>query len=655
MKHVKKQMKLSNMNKFHIKILPLVIFFLIPFFPDNKVEVVSKNEMEQTISNLDKIIQDEMIYGNLVGLAVSVVKDGKIIHQKSYGFTDLEKKTPFTNSTLFRWASISKVITAVAVHQLKEDNKLKLDDKVSDKVSNWPKDGNKKDITIKHLLSHRSGIINYYGDYNKGIYKGSKTAAFIPSQSVDVFKSANLDSVPGTKHQYSSFAYNLLGEVVHNVGGGWDNHINTRIKNKLGLSSLTYNSTNGIKGYDKLCDDILVNRDGSDVIWKVPGGGYLSNIVDLNKFMMGLMNGTLLKSTAGLWNENISGNNGYSLGMKRVNLGGVVFAEHGGAHADMRTKLILNPNKKDGIVIAINGGNYANWTMGKIIHKIANEVGIYSANQNNNPYHYSYSKNDTEDDVEDGEALEEPCKGENVAIWHAADDHVILRRGYSHNAFGDEWQRLRSAGYVCINFETYTLNNKQVWDGIFKKQTGAQAMWRNFESADFNKKWQEMSDQGYRLVDLETYMVGSKRLYAGLFLPGKGKYALFRGLSTADFGTKREELGKSGYKLIDLEVYYENGQQKWCGVWIEGQDGMLNRNYTTADFQKLVDTRKKEGWNMIDLETYMDGRTRKWAGVWEKSTQNQETLFGYKHDGLFSQKLNTNINNRMVLTDIERY
>jgi CubicO group peptidase (beta-lactamase class C family) len=646
MKHVKKQMKLSNMNKFHIKILPLVIFFLIPFFPDNKVEVVSKNEMEQTISNLDKIIQDEMIYGNLVGLAVSVVKDGRVIHQKSYGFTDLDKKTPFTNSTLFRWASISKVITAVAIHQLKEDNKLKLDDKVSDKVSNWATDGNKKDITIKQLLTHRSGI-KQYKEYDREIYKGTKTAAFIPSQSVDVFKKGSLQFTPGAQHLYSTFAYNLLGEVVHNVGGGWDNHINTRIKNKLGLSSLTYNSTNGITGYNKQCDDILLNRDGSDVIWKVPGGGYLSNIVDLNKFMMGLMNGTLLKSTSGLWDENITSNIGYSLGVVRVNKGNpsTLFAEHGGLHSDMRTKLIFNTTKKDGIVIAINGGNYAIHSLDKLVDKIANSTGIYSSSSNNNPYHYN-----------DGNDLnDEPCKGENVAIWHAADDHVILRRGYSHNAFGDEWQRLRSAGYVCINFETYTLNNKQVWDGIFKKQTGAQAMWRNFESADFNKKWQEMSDQGYRLVDLETYMVGSKRLYAGLFLPGKGKYALFRGLSTADFGTKREELGKSGYKLIDLEVYYENGQQKWCGVWIEGQDGMLNRNYTTADFQKLVDTRKKEGWNMIDLETYMDGRTRKWAGVWEKSTQNQETLFGYKHDGLFSQKLNTNINNRMVLTDIERY
>lgn len=645
------KMKGSDRNRFHIRIFPLLILFLMPIFSDHENV---RDEFEQTSSNIDKIIQDEMIYGNLVGLAVSVVKDGRVIHQKSYGFTDLEKKTPFTNSTLFRWASISKVITAVAIHQLKEDNKLKLDDKVSDKVSNWPKDGNKKDVTIKHLLSHRSGI-NHYDDYDRRKYNGQQTAAFIPSESVNVFKNANLLFDPGIKHEYSTFGYNLLGEVIHNVGGGWDNHINSRIKNKLGLSSLTYNSTNGTKGYDKLCDDILVNRDGSNVIWKVPGGGYLSNIVDLNKFMMGLMNGTLLKSTAGLWNENISDNEGYSLGVVRRSYGGVLFAEHGGAHSDMRTKMIFNTTKKDGIVIAINGGNYANWTMGKIIHKIANEAGIYNANQNNDPYHYSHEKNDTEEDVDEGEALDEPCRGENVAIWHSADDHVILRRGYSQNAFGDEWQRLRSAGYVCVNFETYMLNNKRVWDGIFKKQSGGQAMWRNFESADFNKKWQEMSGQGYRLVDLETYMVGSKRLYAGLFLPGKGKYALFRGFSTADFGAKREELGKSGYKLIDVEVYYENGQQKWCGVWVEGQDGLLNRNYTTADFEKLVDTRKREGWNIVDVETYMDGRTRKWAGIWEKSSLNQEVLFAYKHDGTFSKKLNTNIKDKKVLTDVLRY
>jgi len=654
MKQLNNKMKVSNMNRFHIKILPLVIFFLIPFFPDNKVEVVGENEMVQTISNLDQIIQEEIISGNLVGIAISVVKDGKILHQKSYGFTDLEKKTAFTNSTLFRWASISKVITAVATHQLIEEKKLSLSDKVSDKVNYWATDGKKKDITIKQLLSHRSGI-RHYQEFDPKKYTGLKTSAWIPKQSVEVFKSGSLIYDPGTKFNYSSFAYNLLGAVVHEVGGGFDNHINSRIKNSLGLSSLTYNSTNGIKGYDKLCDDILVNRDGSNVISKVPGGGYLSNIVDLNKFMMGLMDGKLLKNTSVLWNENIASNGGYSLGVVRVMKGTALFVEHGGAHADMRTKMIFNSTKKDGIVIAINGGNYANFTMNRIIDRIANTTGIYGWNRTLNSYHYSYNKNDVEEDLDEGEELKEPCKGENVAVWHTGDNNVILRRGYSHNAFGDEWQRLRAAGYVCVNFETYMLNNRQVWDGIFKKQSGGQAMWRNFESTDFNKKWQEMSDQGYRLVDLETYMVGSKRLYAGLFLPGKGKYALFRGFSTADFGTKREELGKTGYKLIDVEVYYENGQQKWCGVWVEGQDGLLNRNYTTADFEKLVDTRKNDGWNLIDVETYMDGNARKWAGVWEKSTQNQETLFGYKHDGLFSQKLNTNINNRMVLTDIERY
>lgn len=654
MKQINNKINASNLNKLHIIILPLVIFFLIKFLAGNNKDVYNNIEIDQSTINLDNIINEEMIYGNIVGLTISVVKDGRTIHQKSYGFTDLENKTPFTNTSLFRWASISKVITAVATHQLIEDKKLNFNDKVSDKVDYWSLDGKKKDITVKQLLSHRSGI-RHYQEYDSKKYTGSGTGSWIPKQSVEVFKSGTLIYDPGTNFNYSTFAYNLLGAVVHEVGEGFDNHINSRIKNTLGLSSLTFNSANGIKGYDKLCDDILVIRDGSSVISKVPGGGYLSNIVDLNKFMMGLMDGKLLKNTSSLWEENISDNGGYSLGLRRVLKRTTLFVEHGGAHVDMRTKMIFNTTKKDGIVIAINGGEYASFTMDRIIDRIANSTGIYGWTRTINPYHYSFNNNDVKEDLDESEELKEPCKGENVVVWHSGDNNVILRRGYSLNAFGDEWQRLRDVGYICVNFETYLLNNKQVWDGIFKKQSGGQAMWRNFESTDFNKKWQEMSNQGFRLVDLETYTIGKKRFYAGLFLPGKGKYALFRGLSTADFGAKREELGKTGYKLIDIEVYYENRQQKWCGVWIEGQDGLLNRNYTLVGFQELVETGKNDGWNLIDVETYMDGSTRKWAGVWEKSTQNQEILFGYKHDSLFSVKLNTNINNRMVLRDIERY
>ena len=140
-----------------------------------------------------------------------------------------------------------------------------------------------------------------------------------------------------------------------------------------------------------------------------------------------------------------------------------------------------------------------------------------------------------------------------------------------------------------------------------------------------------------------------------MFLPGKGKYALYRGFSPEDFGKKREELGNSGYKLIDIEVYYLNGQQKWCGVWVEGKDGLLNRNYELSAFQKLVSARIKDGWNLIDVETYMDGRTRKWAGIWDKTNLKQEVNYRVQHDSLLSVDLNRKINDRMVLTDFQRY
>lgn len=655
MKRFKNKIEVSGLNKFKVVLLPLVIFFLIPLSISNK-RIEQNTNTVTARADIDKIVEQEIIHGNLVGLAVSVVKDGKVIHQKSYGFTDLEKKTPFTNSTVFRWASISKVITAVATHQLIEDNKLNLSDQVSDKVSYWrekinsnqelnlPGELPKNTITVKQLLSHRSGI-RHYEEYKTSRYTSSASGNWNPKQSVNVFKEGSLKFDPGTDHNYTTFGYNLLGAVVHEVGGGFDSHVNSRIKNKLGLTSLTHNSAKGIKGYNKLCDDILVNTDGSKIIYKVPGGGYLSDIKDLNKFMMGLMNGELLDDTSRLWKENISTNSGYSLGVRRVVKGSQLFVEHGGAHSDMRTKMIFNTTKKDGIVIAVNGGNYAGFTMQRIVDRIANVSGIYGSNRAIYPYHYSHNNK------------ENSCNHNNFAVLHySADNDVVLRRGYSHKTFLDEWERLGDAGYVCVNFETYLLNNKRVWDGIFKKQPGNQAMWRNFDLDGFHDKWEEMSKKGYRLIDLETYKNGSKRLYAGLFLPGKGKYAMFRGYSTDDFGAKRKELAEKGYKLIDIEVYHEKNQLKWCGVWIEGKDGMLNRNYNTKEFKELVETRKKNGWNLIDVETYMVGKERKWAGIWEKSNNQQIVDYDYYHNKKFSDSLNSYISKKnIVLTSFGRY
>ncbi len=603
----------------------------------NESQSSEHNFYYQTNNAIEAVIKDEMIKQNLVGVAVGVIKDGRTIHLKSYGYTEIESKKAFTNQSVFRWASISKVVTAVAIHQLHEENKLKLNDLVTKHVSYWPTKDNKDKITIEQLLTHRSGI-RHYKDYDSKKYKNEKS--FDPKQSVAVFKDAALGTVPGNRFLYSTFGYNLLGAVAHEASpNGFEKWVTARIKNPLSLSSLTAYST-GIKGYDKICDDILTPTDGGKILWKLPGGGYCSNIIDLTKFMNGLINGTLLKNTAELWKQSDNGATGYGYGMRRGRNGTRITTEHGGAHSDMRTLLKFFTDEKSGICLAVNGGSYVN--TGRLYERIAKAASIGNYTPAISPVHVSSATN---------------CDNRYVSVWHNNEQETILRRGYSTNAFADECTRLSVAGYQCMNFKTYQHNKKQVWDGIFKKQTGRHAMWRNFDKEGFNKKWQEMSNEGYRLIDLETYMSSNnkKRLYAGLFVGGSGKYALFRGLDTKAFGEKRDDLAKAGYKLIDIEVYTEKRNQKWCGVWVAGEDGLLNRNYSTKEFEKLVSDRDKAGWKLIDVETYLSGSTRQWAGIWEKSNRTQEYLPNHAHDSTHSRLMNTRIGRRLEIVDYEKY
>ena len=108
---------------------------------------------------VDTAMRDEMKQQELVGLAVGVVKDGRIEYLKGYGWADREKQTPVTRQTMFRWASISKSLTAVAALQLWERDRLELGRDVRDYVPEFPE--HNATIRIRHLLSHQGGIVHY--------------------------------------------------------------------------------------------------------------------------------------------------------------------------------------------------------------------------------------------------------------------------------------------------------------------------------------------------------------------------------------------------------------------------------------------------------------------------------------------------------------
>ena len=129
-----------------------------------------KNAALPFLSNVDKVVEDQMTKQEIYGCAVAVVENGKIVHVKAYGHYDRLRKKPISTSTVFRWASISKPLTAVTAFKAIEANKLSLTDKVSKHVSYWPKTGNKDSLKVSHLLNNRGGV-NQYTNIQKSKYK----------------------------------------------------------------------------------------------------------------------------------------------------------------------------------------------------------------------------------------------------------------------------------------------------------------------------------------------------------------------------------------------------------------------------------------------------------------------------------------------------
>jgi CubicO group peptidase (beta-lactamase class C family) len=145
---------------------------------------------------------------NAPGVCVLVVHHGKTFFAKGYGLADLEIKTPITTNTNFRLASVSKQFTALAVLQLAERGKLRLDERLPAFFPEFPAFG--RDITVKHLLTHTSGL----PDYEDLIPAGTT----IPVLDQDVLRlllaQAKTYFAPGSQYRYSNTGYALLALIV---------------------------------------------------------------------------------------------------------------------------------------------------------------------------------------------------------------------------------------------------------------------------------------------------------------------------------------------------------------------------------------------------------------------------------------------------------
>jgi len=166
-------------------------------------------------------IEKQLNQLNIPGLSFSILKNFEIIHTKYFGVKDLISKKKVDNHTLFEAGSTSKLVTAVVTLKLVEKGKLKLDKNVDNYLKDWKipfsEKINKKEITLKQLLTHTSGINRPDSMFNVEEGKKPTILQVLKGEPPAINDPVKVEFTPGTNHKYSNFAYIIIEKIIEDV------------------------------------------------------------------------------------------------------------------------------------------------------------------------------------------------------------------------------------------------------------------------------------------------------------------------------------------------------------------------------------------------------------------------------------------------------
>ncbi len=200
------------------------------------------------LSSYDRIVPDLMAKWEIPGAAVAVVKDGRLVLARGYGWADREARQPVQPDSLFRIASLSKSLTAAAILKLIEDGRLRLDDKAFDKIGDLaPRPGGHvnpelRKITIHHLLQHSGG---WDRDTSfDPMFRSREIVRTLGTPSpadaratIRYMLDQPLQFDPGTRYAYSNFGYCVLGRVIEKTTGErYEDYVKANILRPAGVT-----------------------------------------------------------------------------------------------------------------------------------------------------------------------------------------------------------------------------------------------------------------------------------------------------------------------------------------------------------------------------------------------------------------------------------
>ncbi len=250
--------------------------------------IIAESDFEVFDSSMIELMQQY----NAPSIQLAITKGERLVYQANYGFASLDNSEMATAESLYRLASVSKVITAVTVLKMVSDGSLQLDDTVfgvdgvlGTDFGTTPYKENVENITVGHLLGHTSGFNN---TPNNPMFQNFDW----PIEMVidDVLNNRDLATIPGTTYFYSNFGYALLGRVISKASGmDYETYVKQNILAPMGITSmriagntLSDRFTNEVEyfGQTDLLGPYELNPNRADST-----GGWIGSATDLVRFM----------------------------------------------------------------------------------------------------------------------------------------------------------------------------------------------------------------------------------------------------------------------------------------------------------------------------------------------------------------------------------
>jgi CubicO group peptidase (beta-lactamase class C family) len=323
-----------------------------------------------TTAEVDLFVKTEIQKQRIPGVAIAVVKNGKVVLAKGYGFANVEHQVPVKAETIFQSGSIGKQFTATAVMMLVEAGRINLDEKISSYLGAVPESW--RGITVRHLLTHTSGLTDYPQDFD---FRLDYTEDELLKRAQAVTPAFQ----PGERWQYSNLAYVTLGILIHKVSGKfYGDFLQERVFKPLGMTSTRIINEADIipdraAGYRMVRDELKNQNWVSPSLNTTADGALYFNVLDVAKWDAALYGESLLKKSSldQMWTRVKLNNNttvGYGFGWSLGQMNGHRVIEHGGAWQGFTSYIARYVDDQLTVIVLDNlaGGN-----AGKFARRIA--------------------------------------------------------------------------------------------------------------------------------------------------------------------------------------------------------------------------------------------------------------------------------------------